>query len=61
MPPELPAVSDCRDPFDVPFLQLALVGRADYLVTGDRDLLSLTALFKIAIVNAEQFLAILSQ
>ncbi|MBD2113071.1 MULTISPECIES: putative toxin-antitoxin system toxin component, PIN family [Cyanophyceae] len=57
---ELPAVPDCRDLFDVPFLQLALVGQADYLVTGDRDLLSLTALFEIPIVNAEQFLAILS-
>lgn len=61
MPLELPAVPDCRDPFDIPFLQLALVGRANYLVTGDRDLLSLTALFEIPIVNAEQFLEILSQ
>ncbi|MEA5452385.1 putative toxin-antitoxin system toxin component, PIN family [Leptolyngbya sp. CCNP1308] len=43
MPPELPAVQDCRDPLDVPFLQLAVVGRADYLVTGDRDLLRLKA------------------
>ncbi|MBW4461931.1 MAG: putative toxin-antitoxin system toxin component, PIN family [Nodosilinea sp. WJT8-NPBG4] len=60
MPLELPAVPDCRDPLDVPFLQLALVGRANYLVTGDRDLLSLTALFEIPIVKAEQFLAILS-
>lgn len=60
MPLELPAVPDCRDPFDVPFLQLALVGRANYLVTGDRDLLTVTALFEIPIVNAEQFLVILS-
>ena len=59
MPSELPAVPDCRDPFDRPFLQLALVGRADYLVTGDRDLLSLKSVFTTPIVNAEQFLAIL--
>ncbi|HSM81192.1 MAG TPA: putative toxin-antitoxin system toxin component, PIN family [Nodosilinea sp.] len=59
MLPELPAVPDCRDPLDVPFLQLALAGRADYLVTGDRDLLSLKTVFTIPIVNAEQFLAIL--
>lgn len=30
----------CRDPFDVPFLQLAVVGHADFLVTGDDDLLA---------------------
>lgn len=60
MLPELPAVPDCRDPLDVPFLQLAVVGRADYLVTGDRDLLSIKAAFAIPIVNVEQFLKILS-
>ncbi|MGG6242298.1 putative toxin-antitoxin system toxin component, PIN family [Nodosilinea sp. AN01ver1] len=59
MPMELPKLLDCRDPFDVPFLQLALVGRADYLVTGDRDLLSLKANFAIPIVNVEQFLRVL--
>jgi putative PIN family toxin of toxin-antitoxin system len=58
MPPELPAVPDCRDPLDVPFLQLAVVGQANNLVTGDRDLLSLKADFEIPIVNAEQFLKI---
>jgi uncharacterized protein len=60
MPTEPLEVPDCRDPFDVPFLQLALVGQADYLVTGDRDLLSLKAAFAIPIVNVEQFLKILS-
>ncbi len=30
---------DCRDPFDRPFLELALVAKADALVTGDKDLL----------------------
>jgi putative PIN family toxin of toxin-antitoxin system len=54
-------VPNCRDPFDVPFLQLALVGRADYLVTGDRDLLSLKADFEIPIVNTEQFLKLVGQ
>lgn len=37
-PPPVPA---CRDPFDRPFLELAAVGRAHVLVSGDRDLLSL--------------------
>jgi putative PIN family toxin of toxin-antitoxin system len=31
----------CRDPRDDKFLELALVGRADFLLTGDADLLAL--------------------
>lgn len=57
MPTELPAIPQCRDPLDAPFLYLALVGNADYLVTGDRDLLSLSEPFACPIVTAEQFLA----
>ena len=30
-----PAVPHCRDPFDRPFLELAVAGSADALVTGD--------------------------
>ena len=37
MPESLPAVPDCRDPADVPFLRLAAAGRAQFLVTGDAD------------------------
>ena len=37
-PPETP---DCRDPFDRAFLELALAGGADALITGDDDLLAL--------------------
>jgi len=37
-PPPTPA---CRDPLDLPFLHLALAGRARVLVSGDRDLLVL--------------------
>lgn len=61
VPLELPAVLECRDPLDLPFLQLATVGRADYLVTGDRDLLSLKAVFEVPIVKVEAFLQILKQ
>lgn len=39
-PPRVPA---CRDPHDLPFLHLAAAGKADVLVTGDADLLVLTA------------------
>ena len=38
---EPPPVPNCRDPFDRPLLELALTARADALVTGDGDLLSL--------------------
>jgi putative PIN family toxin of toxin-antitoxin system len=58
MPSQLPLIPECRDPFDVPFLVLALVGQADYLVTGDRDLLCLVDSFSCPIVTAEKFLEI---
>ena len=37
-PPRAPL---CRDPDDMPFLHLAIAGKARVLVTGDRDLLVL--------------------
>jgi uncharacterized protein len=58
MPTELPQIPLCRDPFDEPFLHLALVGQAEYLVTGDRDLLNLVDVFKCPIVTASHFLAL---
>jgi putative PIN family toxin of toxin-antitoxin system len=39
-PPQLPA---CRDVFDAPFMLLALAGKAQMLVSGDRDLLAIAA------------------
>jgi putative PIN family toxin of toxin-antitoxin system len=57
-PPKTPA---CRDPFDLPFLQLAVAGKADVLVTGDRDLLALAGHFTCPIVTAEQFLGALAK
>ena len=51
-----PATPDCRDPFEQPFLQLAIAGKSDYLVSGDQDVLSLAGQFKCPIVSAEQFL-----
>jgi uncharacterized protein len=56
MPVELPQIPSCRDPDDEPFLHLSIVGQADYLVTGDRDLLTLAAVFDRPIVTAEHFL-----
>jgi uncharacterized protein len=58
MPAVLPIIPDCRDPFDAPFLVLALVGRADDLVTGDRDLLEITDRFSCPIVKVDRFFAV---
>ncbi len=57
MPPKVPA---CRDPFDIPFLQLAVLGKADYLVTGDRDLLAISDKSALPIVTLEKFLGALA-
>jgi putative PIN family toxin of toxin-antitoxin system len=37
----VPRLPECRDPFDRMFLELAVVGKARWLVTGDKDLLVL--------------------
>lgn len=50
--PPFPA---CRDPDDGYLLAMANVGRADYLVTNDLDLLSLARFGVCEIVTAEQF------
>lgn len=60
MPAKLPATPDCRDTFDLPFLQLAVVGKADYLVTGDQDLLALAGQFVCPIITADQFMKTLN-
>ncbi len=45
MPQPPPSVPECRDPLDVPFLQLAVAGQAQRLVSGDKDLLVLAQAF----------------
>ena len=47
-------VPDCRDSSDRPFLQLAVVGNADALVTADQDLLTLAPVFDIPILTANE-------
>ncbi len=48
----------CRDPHDVPFLALAHQGRADYLVTGDADLLAVRGMISYNILSPHAFRAI---
>ena len=59
--PELPPEARiCRDPADIPLLQLALAGNADYLVTGVQDLLVLAESFVCQILSPAEMLAKLS-
>ena len=43
-----PPVPECRDTLDMPFLHLAVAGKARVLVSGDKDLLVLAAEFQHA-------------
>ena len=51
-----PATPRCRDLFDVPFLELALTGKAEALVTGNKDLLSLVGGLACPILGVDQFM-----
>jgi putative PIN family toxin of toxin-antitoxin system len=46
----------CRDPRDDKFLDVAVHGRADLIVTGDRDLLDLNPFHGIAILTSAEYL-----
>ena len=49
-------IAACRDPKDDKFLELAVCGRATYIVTGDNDLLVLNPFQGIAILPPHVFL-----
>ena len=53
-PPKTPA---CRDPYDLPFLQLAVAGKAHCVVSGGRDLLALAGRFSCPIMSPVEFLS----
>jgi len=57
IPAKPPAIPTCRDPFDVPFLELAVAAMADYLVSGDKDLPTLSGHIRCRIVRAEELLS----
>ena len=46
-----------RDPKDDKFLAVAVAGRADYLISGDKDLLVLEKVGSVPIVSPAAFLA----
>lgn len=53
---DLPAdIPRCRDPDGQMFLDLAIAGQADYLVSGDRDLLSLEGQSMVKTIDPATF------
>ena len=55
--PIIQVVRACRDPRDDMYLEAAVNGRADVVVTGDKDLLVLHPFAGIAIVTPSNYLA----
>ena len=51
----------CRDRDDDKFLETSLVGEADFLITGDRDLLVMSPFREIPIVTSATFLSLRSK
>ncbi len=54
LPADIPAI--CRDPDDDRVIACAVVGRADVIVSGDKDLLTLKQVGRIPILAAAEFL-----
>jgi putative PIN family toxin of toxin-antitoxin system len=50
----------CRDPKDDKFLELAVSGQAEYIVTGDADLIALHPFRTIQILTPSAFLEVLN-
>jgi putative PIN family toxin of toxin-antitoxin system len=50
-----PVVEYARDPKDAPFLAAAIQYTADFLITGDKDLLAAQPLVSTRVVTAAEF------
>ena len=48
----------CRDPEDDKFIACAVSGSADFLITGDKDLIDLKSYETVEIIKASEFLKI---
>lgn len=59
LPESIPRI--CRDPDDDRVIACAVAGKADLIVSGDRDLLALGRVGRISIQSTTQFLEILEQ
>ena len=54
--PIIQLVRECRDPKDDKFLEVALNGRADAIITGDADLLALHPWREVEILSPTDYL-----
>ena len=52
----LETVKACSDPKDDKFLELAVNGKAEYLITGDKDLLVLHPFNDTKIISTKEFI-----
>jgi predicted nucleic acid-binding protein len=52
------SITACRDRKDDKFLEVAVNGKSDYLITGDRDLLVLHPFRNIPIVTPIEFISL---
>jgi uncharacterized protein len=52
-------VQECRDPKDDKVLELALNGEAQYIISGDKDLLVLHPFREVQVIAADEFLKML--
>jgi putative PIN family toxin of toxin-antitoxin system len=55
------SIITCRDPKDDKFLEAAVTGKADVIVSGDKDLLVLNPFAGIPIVQPAEFLKMLDE
>ena len=51
-------ITKCRDPKDNKFLELGVCGKADFIISGDEDLLVLNPFRNIQILSPDQFIKI---
>jgi uncharacterized protein len=49
------SVQACRDPKDDKVLELALNGKAQYIITGDKDLLVLNPFRNVMVITVDEF------
>ena len=51
-------ITECRDVKDNKYLELAITGQAECIITGDQDLLILNPFREIPIITVQEFLTI---
>lgn len=55
-PEQIKNLPQCRDIHDQKFIELAVVGKASYLVTGDSDLLDMKNEISVPVVTIKQWI-----